>query len=65
MCSSRWRRHVVSEGPLKGPDGTSVVMVLMDAAIDGDESVLSSGGAAGAAILRPQAVVIEVWVVEV
>ncbi len=41
MCSNRWRRHVVSEGPLKGPDGTSVAV---DAATDDDERVLWSGG---------------------
>ena len=44
MCSKRCRRHVVSEGPLKGPDGTSVAM---DVATDDNEQVLSNGGAAG------------------
>ena len=44
MCSNRRRRHVVSEGPLRGPDGTSVAS---DAATDDEERVLWNGGGIG------------------
>lgn len=40
MWSSRWRRQVVSEGPLKGPDGTSGAA---GSSADNDEWVLFSG----------------------
>lgn len=51
MCSSRCRRQVVSEGPLKGPEGSSVAM---DAGTDEDEWVRSSGGAVGGVIMHPR-----------
>lgn len=40
MCSSRRRRHVVSEGPLRGPDGTSVAS---NATTDDEERFLWNG----------------------
>ena len=40
---NRWRRHVKSEGPLKGPDGTSVAV---DVTTDDAELVLWSWGEA-------------------
>jgi hypothetical protein len=51
MWSSRCRRQVVSEGPLKGPDGTSVTS---DAATDEVECVRSSEGAVGRAMGHPE-----------
>lgn len=50
ICRRRWRRHVVSEGPLRGPQGTSVVV---DVAMEVVEYDLSSGAGSEGAIRGP------------